>query len=226
MNIPGLNKVADAIGDAFSVFDFSFFISGAVTCGFLALDLHYYGHDGILQIIGWKSVAIYIIAVYVAGLMSWSCGKFFRWIILYFIWYKSNGISGDFQNVIKTNIEICGHQNDIVNDEELDVLYTKMWLYLNKKADIASKMASLNKMWVMIAVYEGLIFSWIVGLMVYLDGVFIGGWIKYNCVLHIAIPIVIFLILIASSFIRAIVYSRDLIKEVVVTYYENHKISN
>lgn len=31
MEIPGLNKVGDAIGNAFSVFDFSFFISGAVT---------------------------------------------------------------------------------------------------------------------------------------------------------------------------------------------------
>ena len=43
MEISGLNKIMDAIGDAFSIFDFSFFISGAATLGFVMLDMHYYG---------------------------------------------------------------------------------------------------------------------------------------------------------------------------------------
>lgn len=72
MELFGLNKIVDTLGNAFGVFDFSFFISGAVTLGFIALDLHYYGHDGILQLQGWTSVLIYILAIYVCGLMSWS----------------------------------------------------------------------------------------------------------------------------------------------------------
>ena len=71
MEIEGINKIADALGNAFSVFDFSFFISGAATLGFVALDLHYYGHDGVLRLAGWTSVLVYLIAIYVSGLMSW-----------------------------------------------------------------------------------------------------------------------------------------------------------
>lgn len=53
MEIVGLNKIVNALGNAFSVFDFSFFISGAVTLGFIALDLH--GDGGTVPVVCVKS---------------------------------------------------------------------------------------------------------------------------------------------------------------------------
>ena len=73
MEIPGFNKVGDAIGNAFCVFDFSFIISGAVTVGFIVLDMHYYGHDVILQMGGWKSIVVWVIAVSISIFAHSNC---------------------------------------------------------------------------------------------------------------------------------------------------------
>lgn len=224
MDIPGLKKVGDAIGNAFSVFDFSFFVSGTVTLGFIVLDMHYYGHDGILKLDGWKSIVGWILAIYVCGLMSWSTGKWIRWAIFRVIWYKKGGIRGDFKKIFD---ETVGKYNQNPGDNAVntinanDIKYTAMWLYIDMEEKLKEKMSFLNKMWVMIAVYEGLMFSWIVGLMVYLDGFLIGKWISPNPRWSFVVPIIILLILFISSCRRATAYSRDLIKEVIVTYYEN-----
>ena len=223
MEIQGLNKLLDSLGEAFSVFDFSFFISGAVTLGFIALDLHYYGHDGILQLQGWKSVAVYILAIYVCGLISWSSGKNMRWLILRFLWGKG-GIENDFNRIYEKNknyyVNVNNssmNQSDEINNYGLE--YTKIWIVIGKTPTLASKFSSLNKMWVMIAVYEGLAFSWLVGLFVYFDGWLMGNWIKTSCLFFNIIPPFVLLSLIYVSLHRATAYSRDLIKEVVATFY-------
>lgn len=224
MDIPGLNKVGDAIGNAFSVFDFSFFVSGTVTLGFIVLDMHYYGHDGILKLDGWKSIVGWILAIYVCGLMSWSIGKWIRWGIFRVLWHKKGGIRGDFEKIFNETIEKCNSnpgENAVNAIDANDIKYTTMWLYIDMKEKLKEKMSFLNKMWVMIAVYEGLMSSWIVGLMVYLDGFLIGKWISPNPKWCFVVPIIILLILFSSSCWRATAYSRDLIKEVIVTYYEN-----
>ena len=224
MEIVGLNKVIDALGNAFSVFDFSFFISGAVTLGFIALDLHYYGHDGILQLQGWVSVLIYILAIYVCGLMSWSVGKLMRWGILRLIWGKE-GIRNDFDNIFaRAKAENAIGQDENSEAENLagnndNTGYKKMWIVIEKNEELTSKLSSLNKMWVMVAVFEGLAFSWIVGIVVYFDGWLVGKWIKTECFWYNLVPILVLVVLLVVSLHRATKYSRDLIEEVVVTYY-------
>lgn len=223
MEIPGLKKVADAIGDAFSVFDFSFFISGAVTLSFIAIDLHYYGYDGVLKFNGWESVVICIVAIYICGLMSWSCGKLMRWGILRLIWGK-DGVKNDFNKIFEKTRRISTRQSGTVGSVEdsrdnNDVDYTKMWIEIEKKDNLAGKYTALNRMWVMVAIYEGLVCSWFVGLLVYLDGCLIGDWITTKSIVYNLIPPLVLLCLICISLHRATVYSRDLIKEVVVTYY-------
>lgn len=223
MDIPGLNKVGDAIGNAFSVFDFSFFVSGTVTIGFIVLDMHYYGHDGILQLDGWKSVVGWLLAIYVCGLMSWSTGKWIRWAILGILWHKKGGVRGDFNRFFAETVRKCkpNQENCAANIISAnDISYTEMWLYIDMEESLKGKMSFLNKMWVMVAVYEGLVFSWIVGLIVYLDGCLIGKWISLNPKWCFVVPIIILLILFVSSCWRATSYSRELIKEVIVTYYK------
>lgn len=219
MEIPGLNKIGEAIGNAFSVFDFSFFVSGTVTLSFIVLDMHYYGYNGILYLEGWKAVAIYILAIYVCGLMSWSVGKLMRWAILWLIWWKKRGINGDFKTQFE-KIESCY----IVNPTETgnktnDVKYSEMWIEIEKEDNLARKLNSLNKMWVMVALYEGLAFSWIVGLLVYFDGWLVGKWIKTSCLFWNIVPCFVLLGLSAASLHRATRYSCDLIKDVITTYY-------
>lgn len=222
MEIVGLNKIIDALGNAFSVFDFSFFISGAVTLGFIALDLHYYGHDGILQLQGWVSVLIYILAIYVCGLMSWSVGKLMRWGILRLIWGKE-GIRKDFEKVYNDtqNNNTKGQQDATqvtTGNESNRVSYTKMWIDIEKKPELASKLSSLNKMWVMVAVFEGLACSWMVGILVYLDGWLVGGWLINDSILLKLVPLLVLIVMIVVCLHRATCYSRDLIKDVVTTY--------
>lgn len=216
MEIVGLNKVIDALGNAFSVFDFSFFISGAVTLGFIALDLHYYGHDGILQLQGWTSVLIYILAIYVCGLMSWSIGKQMRWGLLRLLWGK-DGIKKDFDKILKETLSVKVSKEETVNTTETS-LYQQMWIKIEKDPKSAGRMSYLNKMWVMVALFEGLSFSWIVGLLVYLDGRLVGGWITTSNVYFNIVPCAVLIGLAIVSFHRATIYSRDLIKEVIATF--------
>lgn len=222
MEIVGLNKIVDALGNAFSVFDFSFFISGALTLGFIALDLHYYGHDGILQLQGWTSVLIYILAIYVCGLMSWSVGKLMRWGLLRLIWGK-DGVRKDFEKVYNDtqNCNTNGQQDATqvtTGNESSRVNYTKMWIEIEKKPELASKLSSLNKMWVMVAVFEGLACSWMVGILVYLDGWLVGEWLINESISLKLVSLLVLIVMIAVCLHRATCYSRDLIKEVVVTY--------
>lgn len=222
MEVVGLNKIVDALGNAFSVFDFSFFISGAVSLGFIALDLHYYGHDGILQLQGWTSVLIYILAIYVCGLMSWSIGKLMRWGLLRLIWGK-DGVRKDFEKVYNDtqNNNTKGQQDATqvtTGNESNRVSYTKMWIDIEKKPELASKLSSLNKMWVMVAVFEGLACSWMVGILVYLDGWLVGGWLINDSILLKLVPLLVLIVMIVVCLHRATCYSRDLIKDVVTTY--------
>lgn len=216
MEIVGLNKVIDALGNAFSVFDFSFFISGAVTLGFIALDLHYYGHDGILQLQGWTSVLIYILAIYVCGLMSWSVGKLLRWGLLWLLWGK-DGIKKDFDKIFEEAKAVYVSKGKATKNQN-STSYQEMWIEIENDSKYAGRMSYLNKMWVMVAVFEGLAFSWIVGLLVYLDGWLVGGWITTSNVYFNIVPCAVLIGLAIVSFHRATIYSRDLIKEVVTTY--------
>lgn len=220
MEISGLNKVFDSLGEAFSVFDFSFFISGAVTLGFIALDLHYYGHNGILHLEGWLGVVIYILAIYVSGLMSWSIGKLMRWSILKLVWWKKGGVAGDFKKRFDDNVQAYKTvATTAANNMKNEVKYAEMWVEIEKKTDMSSRMNILNKAWVMVALFEGLSFSWVVGLFVYLDGWLVGKWLESSCWIWNVISCGILLGLTAVSLHRATKYSQDLIKDVIAAYY-------
>ena len=98
------------------------------------------------------------------------------------------------------------------------VSYTEMWIKIEKKPELASKLSSLNKMWVMVAVFEGLACSWMVGIFVYLDGWLVGKWLTNDCFFLKLAPLFVLMAMIAVCLHRATCYSRDLIKDVVTTY--------
>lgn len=219
MNTSGIDKIINILGNALSVFDFSFFISGAMTLGFLLLDLYYYGHSGFFKVSGWMAVFIYILAIYVCGLMSWSIGKMMRWCILKLIWWKKGGIHGDFIVLFDKTMKNYVVDRKISDDSSRDTLYSEMWVGIEKYPAKASKLNYLNKMWVMVALFEGLSFSWLVGLLVYLDGLIIGKWIVAPCLFYKIVPCMILIGFTVVSLHRATTYSRELVKDVISTYY-------
>lgn len=156
--------------------------------------------------------------------MSWSVGKLMRWGILRLIWGKE-GIRKDFDNIFaRAKAENAIGQDENSEAENLagnndNTGYKKMWIVIEKNEELTSKLSSLNKMWVMVAVFEGLAFSWIVGIVVYFDGWLVGKWIKTECFWYNLVPILVLVVLLVVSLHRATKYSRDLIEEVVVTYY-------
>ncbi len=219
----GLNIIVDSLGNVLSVFDFSFFISGFVTLGFIVIDLHYHGLNGILQLEGWKLIMLCILAIYVCGLMSWSIGKLMRWGGLRIIWGK-DGVKNDFNKIFERTKDACVNYNDNSGENEKedtinDVDYTKMWIEIEKDPTLASKLSSLNKMWVMVALFEGLSFSWLVGLFVYVDGWLIGKWITSSCNVYHIVLCLVFIGLSMVSLHRATKYAHDLVQDVVATYY-------
>ena len=224
MGLFGIEKFTEPLGKALSVFDFSFFISGAATMGGIALDMHYYGHDGPYAIGGWLGPALLIIATYICGLMSWSIGKTIRWWILRLVLCEKDPVNADFERIYQESQYVLGNKKpheaentDVSMKHNID--YTSMWIVLEKNEKAAPRMTYMNKMWVMTAVFEGLITSWIVGLMVYLDGWLIGGWIKTECIIYNIIPIFILLAFVYVSFVRATEYARGLIREVIAAYH-------
>lgn len=224
MGLFGIEKFTEPLGKALSVFDFSYFISGAVTMGFVALDMHYYGHNGPYILGGWLGIVLLVLATYVCGLMSWSIGKTIRWWILRLILWKKDPVSEDFERIYRESRFVFGNERtqqaentDLSMKHKID--YTSMWIELEKNEMAAPRLAYMNRMWVMTAVFEGLITSWIVGLIVYLDGWLIGGWIKTGCIVYNIIPILILLVLVCVSFVRATEYARGLIREVIAAYH-------
>ena len=146
--------------------------------------------------------------------MSWCAGKFLRQRIIAFVRHDCNWMSKD----LKTLMDELMDDKQKKDLEALDypAKYTALWIKLCKDEVMTKRVAFVNRMWVMQAVFEGLIASWVVGLFVYFDGCLIGGWIHLGkCGLWFA-PIAILFALIGLSVQRATDYAESQIKEVVL----------
>ncbi|MCS2506602.1 hypothetical protein NXW48_13960 [Phocaeicola vulgatus] len=92
-----------------------------------------------------------------------------------------------------------------------------MWIELHKKEEAKEQIIFMNRMWVMQAVFEGLIFSFIVAIGVLIDlkwGLNKDiSWLEF---------IVIFAVLLSSVWLSAIEagrYAVTQIREVILSYY-------
>ena len=101
MDLSGLNKIVNTLGDALGVFDFSYFISGFTTFGFLMVKIHYFIPDILHKLTGWEAVVVSVFAIYLCGLMSWAIGKIIRWIIFCFVHGSIHGIRADLKAVMQ-----------------------------------------------------------------------------------------------------------------------------
>lgn len=218
MDLSGLNKIINTLGEALGVFDFSFFISGFTTFSFLLVKIHYFIPDILHKLSGWEAIVVTVFVIYLCGLMSWAIGKMIRWFFLCFLHGSIHGVRADLKAVIMETNRGLGIRENITNPE---VLYTKMWIELSKCDEGKERVAFINQMWVKRAMFEGLIVSWLVGFLVALDVE------CYQSLLHLEDNSCVPCILKIATFIMASVswymgteYARDQIKEIVVAYHD------
>lgn len=218
MDLPGLNKILDTLGDALGVFDFSFFISGFTTFCFLMLEVHHYNSDILYKLLGWEMVVVVILIIYICGLMSWTLGKMIRWLVLCICHCSPHGIRDDLRKVMQKTQEGLGVPRTMKNFE---TVYSKMWVDLSEKEEGMKRIPFINQMWVKRAVFEGLITSWLVGFMVACD---VDCYQKLlNLTENSCLPCILkvtMIVLVIVSVYTGTEYARVQIKEVVIAHHK------
>lgn len=206
-------KIIDKISEAFSFFDFSFLISGAASFGVCCYGLNRIGmkveSDSMTL-----NVIVAIFAIYISGLISFAIGRRVR--------KKTVDHKGEkFKElIIKYTQYASGQQeNNKKRVEELEMMYTQMWTFLRDNPESKDSLAFLNRMWVMQAVFEGLLAS---SLLAILWGTAILYICKdYENILYDAWCMIVMGIISAiACHIEGTRYAEYQIKDVTATYYK------
>ena len=172
--VMNFQKIIDCIAEAFSVFDFSYIISGGLTFFLLLVDLIYI-HDVTISLEGtFYKLVLAIFLSYVCGLIVWVMGRSLRAFI--------SDKDEDYVNIYKTTLLSLGTSFQVpiqINTESkqtkidsIKTTYSYMWSWLQTKRnneDINAKLKLINRYWVMQAVFEGLIGVVIVAFFIGLD---------------------------------------------------------
>lgn len=210
----GLQKIVDRIAEFFTIFDFSFFISGITTLAVICYGLWETGlflpFDN-----AFYNVAGCIVASYVCGLLSFAAGKWLRRKIIErkqicemsrFMYYYTDAMR--YVEKDKYNLE------DYKDESICKTHYTEMWLHLRQNKEAVPTLAFLNKYWVLQAIYEGLMASSLMGIVA-------GGlllYVKDFQFIHILVIIfsTISLVVCCNEATR---YAETQITEVVLAYH-------
>ena len=149
-----LNKIIDRIADVFSVFDFSFIISGITSFIMIYTFLSFRNSDILLFLDGNLSWIFVIFTIYILGLIMFALGRYVRQVLLGQKKYK-------YKLFEKYNV--C----DAKNEEKIDALYCKYWDNLKKEGN-EKDYDYYSRLWVMTAVYEGLIGNVVLALVLFI----------------------------------------------------------
>lgn len=152
--MPNFQKIIDIISGALCILDFSYIISGAATYLIIMYSLYYHGVNLDLMKDKWF---INILFAYISGVLSWLIGRY----LCKFIRDKEGAFDNDFGK----------WKCLVVNQLPADIrrftnkqLYTYFWIELDKKAPERANF--VNRFWVMQAMFEGLVTSCLVGMVV------------------------------------------------------------
>lgn len=206
-------KIIDRISEAFSFFDFSFFVSGSATFGICCYTLNQLGMI-VPSSSTFLNVVVAIVGIYISGLMSFAWGKIIR------IWFtdcKGKRFSKIFHSAVgymseesKQKILICGDTG------KMKLQYTQMWEYLRDMPDAKESVDFLNRFWVMQAAFKGLMFSSVIAIV---SGVILGIVISWN-MCDVWYMIIGGLIAAIACYWEGKRYAETQIKEVIITYYQ------
>lgn len=206
--MPSFQKIIDILSNAFSILDFSYIVSGGFTLGIVLFDLHYHYYEFFIRNISITIVCGKFLA-YICGLSSWIIGRLIRKIV--------QNTDKDFEETYDRTMNALASNALSLSVSDKKLAYSYMWIELHKKEEAKEQIIFMNRMWVMQAVFEGLIFSFIVAIGVLIDlkwGLNKDiSWLEF---------IVIFAVLLSSVWLSAIEarrYARTQIREVILSYY-------
>lgn len=137
-----LTKIAEKIFRVLDVFDFSYIISGATACVLIYLYFLFTDNQDVLLKLNEIRWYIVILIAYILGLIMFATGRFIRQEIL-----------GDKKRKYDLFVDY-GITNK--TDEEIDALFCKYWDKL-QNSETYGEYEYYKRLWVMTAVYEGLI---------------------------------------------------------------------
>ena len=206
--MPSFQKIIDILSNAFSILDFSYIVSGGFTLGIVLFDLHYHYDEFFIRNIS-ITIVCGIFLAYICGLSSWIIGRLIRKIV--------QNTDKDFEETYDRTMNALASNALSLSVSDKKLAYSYMWIELHKKEEAKEQIIFMNRMWVMQAVFEGLIFSFIVAIGVLIDlkwGLNKDiSWLEF---------IVIFAVLLSSVWLSAIEarrYARTQIREVILSYY-------
>ena len=206
--MPSFQKIIDILSNAFSILDFSYIVSGGFTLGIVLFALHYHYYEFFIRNIS-ITIVCGIFLAYICGLSSWIIGRLIRKIV--------QNTDKDFEETYDRTMNALASNALSLSVSDKKLAYSYMWIELHKKEEAKEQIIFMNRMWVMQAVFEGLIFSFIVAIGVLIDlkwGLNKDiSWLEF---------IVIFAVLLSSVWLSAIEarrYARTQIREVILSYY-------
>lgn len=206
--MPSFQKIIDILSNAFCILDFSYIVSGGFTLGIVLFDLHYHYYEFFIRNIS-ITIVCGIFLAYICGLSSWIIGRLIRKIV--------QNTDKDFEETYDRTMNALASNALSLSVSDKKLAYSYMWIELHKKEEAKEQIIFMNRMWVMQAVFEGLIFSFIVAIGVLIDlkwGLNKDiSWLEF---------IVIFAVLLSSVWLSAIEarrYARTQIREVILSYY-------
>ena len=201
-------KIIDRISEAFSFFDFSFLISGSTTFAICCYTLNRLGMD-VSSDSSFLNVCVSIVGIYIAGLISFALGKKIRlWI--------TNKAGTHFEEIFNETVKFINDSKAGNNKQNLKLQYAQMWAHLRDNQEAKESMMFLNRLWVMQAVFEGLMISSAIAIV---SGVILGIVFGWN-MCDVWYMIIGGLIAAIACYWEGKRYAETQIKEVIITYYQ------
>ncbi len=218
-----VQKIVDRISDAFSIFDFSFFISGITSCTIIC-----YGLSVQKQLHPFESqplnIIILIIAAYLCGLVSFAIGKYLRLSILNGLKKLKKVEVSRFVVRFRTVTQFMDKWEtensrklwkDGYSEQECKLYYTAMWSFLRDQPEAKETLNFINRYWIMQAAYEGLLTSALLAIIV---GIEIEVMTNNNWEYFLLCLILPSLIIFLFCFREGTRYAEAQIDEVVIAY--------
>lgn len=226
-------SMIDKISEGLNFFDFSFFVSGFVTY----ITLLYFSDEFFLKTIDYTTISgilTSIILSYVCGIVSFIIGKWIRsWIRTLLEQNFCKCLKNkSFDELFKESVDWVKaekeKQNPVSSNEKLPGLlassqnkstaYSAMWIEISKLDEQGVYYRPLYRQWVMQAVCEGLMFSFLFIFTLSIVSFFVVGF-TFLYVFSSILAIVSFV----ACCHEARRYAENQIKEVIISYWSLKK---
>lgn len=217
-----IQPIIDRVSEAFSFFDFSYFISGSATMTVMLTFMWYNGYWPSALFISWIQIPLLLISVYISGIISLAFGKRLRKFMTTSDCLKTIFNIKDFNEIFNSTYDAIKGAS-IIDDNKIsdnNLEYTRMWGTLRADVSASKTVEFLNKFWVTQALCEGLITSCLLAIVSACITYNNGNRIQYSTA--IVISALSFVSLIALMY-NARKNAENQIIEVILAYAQFYK---